>query len=57
MSINMNKFARDITLKEGGKISLSIAQVKEVLRLTMIKLAKLKEKDLLAVIKRYKGKK
>jgi hypothetical protein len=31
--INLNELARDITLQEGKKQSISIAQVKEVLKL------------------------
>ena len=31
--MNMNKVAKEITLKEGGKINMSIAQVKEVIRI------------------------
>ena len=31
--MNMNEFAKKVTLKEGGKISISIAQVKEVLKI------------------------
>lgn len=30
--MNLNKLAKEITLREGGKKSLTIAQVKEVLR-------------------------
>ncbi len=37
--INLNKFSREITLAEGGKVNLSIAQVKEVLKLTFTELA------------------
>ncbi len=56
MSINLNDFARTITLKEGGKQNLSIAQVKEVLRLTLIELASMDIDDVLGVLKRYKSK-
>lgn len=38
-AIDLNKLAKAITLKEGLKISLSIAQVKEVLKITMEELA------------------
>ena len=44
----MNKVAREITLKEGGKVSISIAQVKEVLKLFLERLAK--EKDFVNII-------
>lgn len=30
--MNLNQLAKEITLREGGKVNLSIAQVKEVLR-------------------------
>lgn len=35
MVVNLNEIAREITLKEGGKQSLSIAQIKEVMRILM----------------------
>lgn len=31
--MNINKLAREITLKEGKRVSLSIAQTKELLRI------------------------
>lgn len=33
--MNLNEFAKKITLKEGGKQNLSIAQVKEVIHLVL----------------------
>ena len=51
--INLNKLARKVTLKEGGKQELSIAQVKEVMRLTFEELAKHKLSEVLQVIERY----
>lgn len=47
--INMNEVAREITLQEGGKISISIAQVKEVCKLLLQRLAK--ETDMMNVIR------
>ena len=41
VNMNMNKVAKEITLKEGGKINLSIAQVKEVIKLYTEYLAKI----------------
>lgn len=38
--MNLNEFAKKITLKEGGKKNLSIAQVKEVIRLVFDELRK-----------------
>ncbi len=53
--INMNTVAREITLAEGKKKSISIGQVKEVLKLFLQRLAK--EKDfvnVLYLVDRYK---
>ncbi len=36
--INLNKLAQTITANEGGKVSLPIGQVKEVLRLSLAEL-------------------
>lgn len=33
--INLNALAKDVTLAEGGKESLSVAQVKEVIKQTL----------------------
>ncbi|MEW6485769.1 MAG: hypothetical protein AB1423_14345 [Pseudomonadota bacterium] len=52
--MDMNGFARKITLKEGKKQSLSIAQVKEVVRLTLKELALLSPAEALKVIGRYR---
>lgn len=51
--LNMNDFAREVTLQEGGKVSLPIGQVKEVIRLTMKKLAAVSEDTAKATIKKY----
>lgn len=48
--INLNKLAKEITLKEGGKESLSIAQVKEVLSITLDKLSEEKPSDVLELL-------
>ena len=36
--INLNTFAREVTLEEGLKQQVSIAQVKEILKITFTKL-------------------
>lgn len=36
--MNLNHFAKKITLAEGGKVNLSVAQIKEVTRLIAIEL-------------------
>ncbi len=53
--IDMNQFAKKITLAEGGKVNLSIGQVKEVLKLTFSRFAKWHEaSEIMEVIERYK---
>lgn len=47
MKINGNTLARQITLAEGKKVSLPIAQVKEVLRLAKELLAEHKASEVL----------
>jgi hypothetical protein len=53
-AMNMNEFARKITLKEGKAKSLSIAQVKEVISLTLKELASLPQDEAMKVIGRYR---
>ena len=55
--MNLNKLARKITLKEGGKVNLPIGQVKEVMKLLFIELAKLKPGEAQRTINRYKHRK
>ena len=52
--MNMNTFAKEITLREGKKKSLSIAQVKEVIKLTLQKLAKMHPKEVDMTLDRYR---
>ena len=51
---NLNVVAREITLSEGLKKSVSIAQVKEVLRLTLKYLKTLTVAELLKLLARVK---
>jgi len=51
--MNLNEWAREITLKEKGKKEVSIAQVKEILRIILIDLAGMPENVRERVIKRY----
>lgn len=48
--INLNKLAKDITEKEGKKVSLSIAQVKEVLKIALCLLSKHKISDVIKLL-------
>ena len=55
--MNLNVFAREITLQEGLKKSMSIAQVKEVIRLVLTELANNYSPEKAAkIISRYRGK-
>lgn len=53
--MNLNDLAKRVTLREGLKVSLSIAQVKEVIRHTLIELSKEDNQVILKVINRYVG--
>ena len=52
--INLNKLAKTITLAEGKKKSISIAQVKEVLKITLQELTKEDPKEVIKLLKRYR---
>lgn len=52
--INLNDLAVTITKKEGGAMSLSIGQVKEVMRLTLEELASRDIDDVILLMKRYR---
>ena len=51
--MNLNELARQITLREGKKKSLSIAQVKEVMKITLQELAQMNDNDILNTVQRY----
>jgi hypothetical protein len=53
MTVNMNDFAREVTLLEGKKSSVGIGDVKEILSITLTKLAALSEEDLAELLNRY----
>jgi len=52
--MNLNDFAKEITQEEGGKVNLSIAQVKEVLKITLVKLSFLSPNELEELLKRFR---
>lgn len=52
--MNLNEFAKEIASEEGGKVNLSIAQVKEVLKITLIKLSFLSHAELDELMKRFR---
>lgn len=51
--MNLNNLARKITLLEGKKKSISIAQVKEVMKLTLKELSHLDDEELDNTLSRY----
>ena len=54
MTVNLNSFAKEVTLKEGKKINLSIAQTKEVIKIVLQLLSKMTVADLLSLMTRIK---
>ena len=51
--MNLNDLARRITLKDGGKKHISVAQVKEVMKMLLEELAELDDKELQRALARY----
>jgi hypothetical protein len=54
---NLNEWARQITLLEGGKINLGISQVKEVMKITLASLSRLDTVTTQKILDRYGDKK
>lgn len=50
--INLQKLAENVTRAEGGKVNLSIAQVKEVIKLTLLELWNYEGLEVLQAIER-----
>ena len=50
--MNLNQFAKEITLAEGKKQSLSIAQVKEVIKLVLAKLSQMTLAEIVNLLKK-----
>lgn len=55
--MNLNKLAQEVTLKEGKKLNLSIAQVKEVSKILFTKLANMDLVTITTILKKYSKKK
>jgi hypothetical protein len=51
--INQNELAKKITIIEGKKRSVSIAQVKEIMKITFQQLSLHEDKDILNLINKY----
>jgi len=52
--MNLNDFAREVTLEEAKKRQVSIAQVKEILKITLEKLGEYDDDEVLKTIDRYR---
>lgn len=52
--INLHDLAVKITLIEGKKISISVAQVKEILKIILIELALMEEGEVLETLRKFK---
>ncbi len=52
--VNLHDLAVRITLIEGKKLSISVAQVKEVLKVTLIELALMEEEGVLETLRKFK---
>lgn len=52
MKINLNKMAKDISVVEGKKVEVNIAQIKEVLSIALNELSKYEDEDILALVHR-----
>lgn len=53
--INMNEFATRVALEEKGKIEANIAEIKQILKITMGELGKFEDNQILELIKRYRS--
>ena len=54
MSVNLNDLAVLIARREGIKHQLTIAQIKEVMRITFEELAKMSDEERKSILDRYK---
>jgi hypothetical protein len=54
VKLNLNDLAKEITLQEGGKVNLSIAQVKEVMKILLTELANMTTGEVEDVLRRYR---
>ena len=54
MAVNMNKWATEITKREGKKVNLTVAQVKEVMRLILVDMKEMSLADISALLAKVK---
>lgn len=55
VTVNLNDFAKAVTLEEGLKQSVSIAQVKEILKITFTNLAELSDEEVRYILDKYRN--
>jgi hypothetical protein len=53
INVNLNNLAKEITLSEGLKQSVSIAQVKEIMKLLFVALSKMTLNEVTVIFKKY----
>ena len=53
--INLNDMATEITVAEGGAVSVNVAQVKEVMKLFLQRLAQRSDEEVKELLDRYRG--
>lgn len=51
--MNLNELAKKVTKEEGKKVNLSIAQVKEVIRIVFTELNAMHDPEILSMVRRY----
>ena len=51
--VNMNDFAKEVAKREKGKKEVSIAQIKEILKVTLQMLAKMDGDKIYTLLRRY----
>lgn len=51
--INLNALATEVTKEEGGKVSMNIAQVKEVISIMLKHLSKYTDRQIIEVVRRF----
>lgn len=54
MAVNLNTWSRAVTLKEGKKLNLTIAQVKEVMKIILNDMKAMTIKDITELLARLK---
>jgi hypothetical protein len=52
--INMNEFAVTVALEEEGEVEINIAEIKQILRITLEKLGGFDDEQILELVERYK---